>query len=381
MKILLLVSAMHRGGAERVAATLCNAWALRGDDVTLVATYSGRGQCQYPLADGVRLVYLADLVAGGAGRLIGYAARLRALRRFIREQAPDVVISFLTNVNISAALACRGLGIALIVSERIDPGASTDFPRSMKWLCRRLYPLADIVTVQTESIARAMRALVPRARRIEIIPNPIPEALLAMPRTARAPGARRRLLGMGRLSAQKQMDHLVGVFGELAPAHPDVDLWIWGEGERQAELERQVRDAGLAHRVFLPGRTDAPWAEMAASEMLVLSSAYEGFPNVMLEAMALGLPCVAYDCPSGPRELSEQGEAAVLVPLNDRARLRDEIARLLDDADARQRLGARAAASVRQRYRLASILAEWDRLILAARRDHDHRPGRGRAFA
>jgi glycosyltransferase involved in cell wall biosynthesis len=87
----------------------------------------------------------------------------------------------------------------------------------------------------------------------------------------------------------------------------------------------------------------------------------------MLEAMALGLPCVAYDCPSGPRELSEEGKAAVLVPLNDRERLRAEIARLLVDPDARQRIGTRAAASVRQRYCLASILAEWDRLILAAR--------------
>src|SRR5690606_33271957 len=113
---------------------------------------------------------------------------------------------------------------------------------------------------------------------------------------------------------QKQMDHLVTVFLELAPIHPDVDLWIWGEGELRPALQRQIREAGLDHRVFLPGRTDSPWTEMANSEMLVLTSAYEGFPNVMLEAMALGLACIAYDCPSGPRELSEQGRAAVLIP-------------------------------------------------------------------
>lgn len=375
MKILFLVSAMHRGGAERVAATLCNAWASRGDEVTLVATYSGRGECQYPLADGVGLVYLADLVAGDAGRILGYGSRLRALRRLIREQAPSVVISFLNNVNITATVATWKLGVPLIVSERIDPRATTDYPAYMKALCRLLYPLADIVAVQTESIAGAMRALVPRAQRIEVVPNPIPDALLATPADGKAPAGRRRLLSMGRLSPQKQMDHLVDAFRELAPAHPDVDLWIWGEGPLRPELERQVRDAGLEHRVFLPGRTDSPWSEMAHSEMLVMTSANEGFPNVMLEAMALGLPCVAYDCPSGPRELSEHGEAAVLVPLGDRERLRAEIARLLDAPDARQRLGARAASSVRQRYRLEPILAQWDRLIFEARR------GRGRAMA
>lgn len=369
MKIVLLVSSMHSGGAERVAATLCNAWARRGDDVTLVATYSGRGECHYALTDGVRLVYLADLVSDRGSRILGYGFRLRALRRFIEEQKPDIVISFLTNVNIMAALAMRGSGIPLILSERIDPGASTDFPTYMRWLCRLVYPVADIVTVQTESITGAMRALAPRARRIEVIPNPVPEAIFETPLPRRHPhqGERRRLLAMGRLAPQKQMDHLVGAFEALAPENPDVDLWIWGEGELKSQLERQVRESGLEQRVFLPGRTDTPWAEMAGSEMLVLVSAYEGFPNVMLEAMALGLPCVAYDCPSGPRELSEEGQAAILVPLNDRERLRAEIARLLGDPDARQRIGARAAASVRQRYRLASVLAEWDRLIFAAR--------------
>lgn len=375
MRIVLLVSSMHSGGAERVAATLCNAWAARGDDVTLVATYSGRGECHYALADGVRLVYLADLVGGRGTGLSGYVRRLRALRRLVAKRSPDVVISFLTNVNISAALGLGGSGVPLILSERIDPSASTDFPVHMKWLCRWLYPLADIVTVQTESIAAAMRSLVPRARRVEIIPNPVPEALFSAPRPGAVAGARRRLLAMGRLSPQKQMDHVIAAFAAVAPRHPDVDLWIWGEGELRDELERQVRDAGLNGRVFLPGRTDSPWAEMAGSEMLVLASAYEGFPNVMLEAMALGLPCVAYDCPSGPRELSQDGRAAVLVPLDDRERLAAEIERMLGDPEERRRLGALAATSVRERYRLAAVLEQWDRLILAARE------ARGPAYA
>src|SRR5690606_21244929 len=125
VRIVFLVSSMHSGGAERVAATLCNAWAARGDDVTLVATYSGRGECHYALADGVRLVYLADLLPKRRGPVLGYLSRLFALRRLLRGQRPDVVVSFLSNVNVTAILATRGLGLSLVVCERTDPLASS----------------------------------------------------------------------------------------------------------------------------------------------------------------------------------------------------------------------------------------------------------------
>jgi glycosyltransferase involved in cell wall biosynthesis len=374
VKIALLVSSMHSGGAERVAATLCNAWARRGDEVTLVATYSGRGECHYPLADGVRLVYLADLAGGSRGAVLGYGARLLALRRLLRRQGPDVVVSFLTNVNINAILATRGLGIPLIVCERTDPLASADHSTLTRLACRLLYPLADIVTVQTESVADRLRAYIPKARRIDVVPNPVSDALLDV-RRAECRRPRRRLLAIGRLSPEKQFNQLIDVYAGLAGAHPDVDLWIWGEGPLRRELEGQVDRLGLRGRVFLPGRTESPWAEMARGEIVVLTSAYEGFPNVMLEAMAIGLPCVAYDCPSGPRELSRDGQVARLVPLNDRNGLRNAIVALLDDAVLRRQLGAAAAASARRHYRLDAIVARWDRLILAAR------DGRGFACA
>src|SRR5690606_21801544 len=177
LKILFLVSSMHRGGAERVAATLCSAWAQRGDDVTLVATYSGRGECHYPLGDSVRLVYLADLAKGSRGAVLGYGSRLRALRRLAREQSPDFVVSFLTNVNIATARATWKLGVPLIVCERTDPLAARDYTAITRFPCRVLYPLADVVTVQTESLAIRMRAFIPKAKAIDVVANPIPDAL------------------------------------------------------------------------------------------------------------------------------------------------------------------------------------------------------------
>lgn len=367
MKIVLLVSSMHGGGAERVAATLTGAWADRGDAVTLLATYSGRGECRYALHPGVEFLYLADCAKGLVGGRASYPRRLLRLRRLIEDRKPDVVVSFLANVNIAAILSTWRLGIPLIVCERTDPHASTDYGYLFRVLSRVLYPWADLVTLQTEAAAADYRAHHPRLRRVAVIPNPVPGELLQIDLAPAAGESRRRIVAMGRLAPEKQFDQLIEVFRSMAPRFPQVDLWIWGGGPLHAALERQIESAGLQGRVRLPGRTDMPWMELSMAEVFVLTSAYEGFPNVLLEAMALGLPCVAYDCPSGPREIAEGGLAAVLVRPNDRTALEAAIAGLLDSPDERLALGRRAAASVRARYGLEAIVAQWDSLIASVR--------------
>ena len=121
MNIVLFISAMQDGGAESVAATLVNAWVDRGDTVTLVATYSGRSTCNYPVSDRVKFVYLADLVKRGGRGPLAFVERMRALRALMRDSKADVIVSFLTNVNVATILASRGLGIPIIVSEHTNP--------------------------------------------------------------------------------------------------------------------------------------------------------------------------------------------------------------------------------------------------------------------
>ncbi|EKS70705.1 MULTISPECIES: glycosyltransferase family 4 protein [Caballeronia] len=377
MKIMLVVSSMGSGGAERVAASLVNAWAQRGDTVTLVITYSGRGACFYPLAPNVRCVFLADRVKAGA-RMLQYPARFRALRALIRESAPDVVVSFLSNVNITTILATRGLGIPVIASEHIDPSADGR-SQLMSQMCRFVYPSADLLTLLTDNMEASFRKMVPRVKRIEVVPNPLPDELLLLQPETIEKSARKRLVAVGRLNTQKQFDLLIDVFATLAPEFPDWDLWIWGEGPERAVLEAQVAQLKMNERVLMPGKTTTPWEEMARSDAFVLSSRYEGLPMAMLEGMALGLATVAFDCKSGPRELTRDGQDGLLVPAGDKAALIDALRRVMSDEALRAELGRKAAASVRQRYSSPAILRQWDAIFaqLGAR----SRGGEGKSTA
>jgi glycosyltransferase involved in cell wall biosynthesis len=378
VKILFLVSSMHAGGAERVAATLANAWTQRGDSVTLVPTYTGKGTCFYPLSPAVELIWLADLLGPARNPLLTGLKKIRALRALIRQTQADVIISFLTNVNVMALLSARGTGVPIIVCERTNPAASTNVGGLLKRMRRWTYPWASLVTVQAQASVAAFRKMVPGIRALGVIANPLPPDLLGAPLALRQPDGqgRQHLVAMGRMVPAKQFGLLIQAFAGLAADFPDWDLCIWGEGPLRQELVRQIGQAGLESRVFLPGRTEQPWTDLAQAHAFALVSAVEGFPNALLEAMALGLPCIAFDCPSGPREITRDGQDALLVPAGDRAALTLQLKRLLGDAALRDQLAGRGALAVRKRYSLPVVLAQWDALIVQTLADASARSAR-----
>jgi glycosyltransferase involved in cell wall biosynthesis len=362
MKIVLVVNSMGSGGAERVASTLANAWAERGDVVTMLATYSRGGECFYRLHKNVRLIYLAPASRIGRSKLAGYVLRLRALRKSIRHIDPDVVVSFLTNVNVTTIVASAGLRIPVIACEHTNPLSDG---RSAFWrlLVRVVYPHANTVTLLTESVVQPFRHSAPAVTRITVMPNPLPDELLAMGVVPQVAKRERRVVSVARLQALKQFDHLITAFGILASEFPEWSLWIWGDGPMREQLEAQIRDNGLTGRVFLPGRTTEPWKKMTEADVFVLCSRFEGMPMAMMESMALGLPVVAYDCPSGPRELTRNGQDGVLVPPGDTTGLADGLRLVMKDDVLRQELGRKGADSVRERFSISNLLSQWDELF------------------
>lgn len=361
MRIVFLTSSLSAGGAERVASTLVNAWNDRGDTVTIIPTFSGGGEPFYALNENVELVYLASLVSGNGKSLSGYIKRLLALRGLLIARKPDVVVSFLPNVNVAVIIALFFCQIPLVICERSDPSC-IPIPPVWRLAIRIFYRFADVLTVQTLAVAEKARTMFPGVKKIITIANPLPDGVVKT-KLANADNVRRVLLSLGRLSEEKQIHFVIDVFARLHEKFPDWDLHIVGDGSTRPYLEQQVQALGLQDRILFKGKTSEPWQVMSQADVFVMTSQFEGFPNALMEAMGIGLPCVTFDTPSGPRELSENGECALLVPFNDSEGLVSALQALFADAELRKKLGEKAKASVLGRYRLPVVLAQWDKLF------------------
>ena len=358
-KVLVLVSAMGPGGAERVASILVNAWAQAGHAVTLLVTSAHRDACFYPVSARARTVHLADEVGGRVPGLARGLARLLAIRRLIGEH--DVAISFLTNVNVAALLASLGTRVPVFVCERIHPPA---LPVGIlyEWLRRLTYPWAERVVLLAPQSLRWLEETIPSARGL-VIPNPaglaVPDSEPRVAPDTVLPPGRRVLLAVGRLSAQKGFDVLLECFARLAGAHGEWDLVILGEGQLRGDLRSRVAALSLHGRVHLPGAVGnmAQWYRRA--QVFVLSSRFEGFPNALVEAMGHGLAAVAFDCETGPREIVRDGIDGLLVrPVGGAQALAAALSPLMSDDARRQRLGA-AASTIGERFPLAGFLGQW----------------------
>lgn len=362
MRIVLVISALDCGGAERVMSIMANYWASRGEKVTLI-TLEHADRDFYPLDRRVRRVGLG-LLAPSSNIYVAIksnVSRVRRLRAAMRECQPDVIISFVHKVNLVTLFAAQGLRVPVVVSERTDPQCHAIEPiwsRLRRWL----YPRAHAVVVQTTAV-RDWAALFLPSEKIHVIPNPIEirtedTADIATNLNFRSPFA----VAVGRLQPVKGFDLLVQAFARCE--HRDWSLAILGEGPDRGRLESMIRHYGLETKVHMPGKLSSVDNILRRASMFILSSRYEGFPNVLLEAMSYGLPVLSFDCPSGPRFIIEDGVNGMLVPAEDVNALASAMDRLMADRDERGRLG-RQARDIVGTFSLDKIMNSWYQILIA----------------
>jgi glycosyltransferase involved in cell wall biosynthesis len=279
----------------------------------------------------------------------------------IRKLRPDTVISFTDRMNVVTLAACRSLGVDTVVSERIDPSQQ---PLGWYWskLRRWDYPLARALVVQTQTVRSQLLPLM-RGRPIYVIPNAVdaPASQVVCEPRQTTDGSL-QLAAMGRLAYQKGFDLLIDAFARAARDQPRWSLVILGEGPERRRLEEEIHSRGLEGRVRLLGWVSDPSAVLRNCDAFVLSSRFEGFPNALLEAMALGLPAISVDCPSGPADIIRNEVDGLLVPFGDLPALAAAIRRLLSDEPLRHRLGAEAVHVV-ERFSSERYFARWDAVL------------------
>lgn len=366
MRLLIYIHSLENGGAERVVANLANHWASLGWQVTVV-TVAPHTQDFYALDRAVRRICL-NLTGTRHNVLAGFwrtARRAHALRRVLRALRPDVALSAMHTCNVILALAARGLpGLRAIGSEHNFPPKS---PMGLIWetLRRHAYGHLTAVVALTHECASWL-AQHSHARAIPVIPNPVSwplprNAPRIDPAACCRPG-RRILLGVGRLSVEKNFSALVDIFSRLAPGHLDWDLVILGEGPLRAALLAQTVAAGMDRRIFLPGSVGNMGEWYAQASLYAMSSDFEGFPNTLVEAMAYGLPAVSFDCDTGPRDIIRHAIDGFLIAPGDVKAMESALNRLMRDRQLRSDFACRAIEA-RERFSMHKISGMWEELF------------------
>ena len=358
--IAIYIYGLSGGGATRRTLTLAGGFAKRGHRVDLVVV-DAEGPLAGKLPDGVRLVVLDSALLRLAGRLRKRRRRRRikassfALARYLWRERPDVLLSAANHVHLTAVIAARlsraPVRVVLRVSNHLTGShlGNSERPRPLRLkFARRIYGRADAAIAVSQGIADDLVEHTTLSReQVHAVTNPTytPEietaAAASLDHAWLQPGSPPLLLGAGRLAPAKDFAMLLRAFARVR-ARRSVHLVILGEGSKRGSLEQQLHELGVAADVELHGFVDNPFAWMSRASLFVLSSAWEGSPGVLVEAMACGCPVVSTDCPSGPDEILAGGRYGRLVPVGDAAALADAIVETLDTTIDREALRSRA---------------------------------------
>lgn len=354
--IVFYIATLTRGGAERVIVNLANYFYKQGYEVYMVTLEPDEGL--YPMEDGIKKVVLDQPRDGGqsgngaAGsgqqpengvssgaemrffhRIRAAAGRITKVRRLLRETQAQALVSFIGKTNIRAILAGLGTKTKVFVSVRSAP--EREYAGTFqRFLAKRLFCFADGVIFQSEGA----KAFFPKMaqKKSRILYNPL------SPEYVREPYAGERrdeIITVGRMDEVKNHALLIDAFAIVAKEKPEMHLTIYGGGDCMEAVLEQVSRLGLTEKVSLPGDTlDIP-DKIRDARLFVLSSDFEGMPNAVAEAFALGIPVVSTDCPSGgARALVKDGETGLLVPVRDAQKMAEAMLRILNDKELETRL-------------------------------------------
>lgn len=328
--IVFAIGSLHGGGAERVVSVWASALVEKGYRVSVVVY--NRRENEYPVDPRVNIAPIAESdQENGAMSLL---QRLRCFRSVLKGLKPDAVISFLPEVQVYVALASIGLRIPRVETIRVNPWKvgilNTKFAPIWRWC----FQSCDALIVQSEDqkpfFSRAVQ------KKAVVIPNPVNANYIENGKTEYCASSH-RIVAAGRLTAQKNYQMMIDAVKLVAMEYADVSLEIYGAGEQEAELASYIKTQDLENNVRLMGRSNELYRIYKNADLYLMSSDFEGMPNALAEAMAVGLPCISTDCKTGPRDLIDDGENGYLIPCGDAKAMAERIVRIFSMSVEEQR--------------------------------------------
>lgn len=358
-KIAFHLNCLEQGGAERVVTNLANQFVEKGYEVIVATEWYGENEFQTdPRVKRVHVGLRED--DKKKNHLIQILLRVKYLTKFIKEEKPDILIPFARKALYRGLMAAYFMKIPILISIRTDPVGHYD-EWSDKIQIPILFPRADGCVFQTEG---ARDFFAPRLQKnSRIILNPINPKYIGTP----IPEKRTKtVVQSGRLVDFKNQPMLIKAFVEVHKKHPDYDLKIYGgdsfDGTKEI-LEDLIEKNSAGDFIHLMGASDSLEKDLAGAALFAFTSDWEGLPNALMEAMALGLPIVATDCPcGGPRTIMTDGVDGLLIPIKDQKALEDGINYLIENPEIAENMG-RKAREIADRANGDAIFEQWKAYI------------------
>lgn len=333
MKAVIFIPTLTAGGAERVASILANEWShYKNVSVTIILLFDN--PIFYSIDSDVKVVSLGMSVnVGPMKRMMNILWSIFALRKAIKAEQPDFVLSFMQKYNVFCLASVFGTNIPITVAERDSPTEKLPYIRLI--LLRLLYGFAKGTTVQSQ---KGMDFITHETsqKRIKILQNPIAQLVAAKDRKPE-----KIILNVGRFVPKKGHKDLLHAFAALDD--PEWTLVLCGDGPLRAELESLALELGIQNKVTFMGTVTDVSVWLARAGVFAFTSYREGFPNALAEAMIAGLPVVSYDCDTGPSEMIDHKENGFLVPVGDINGFTEILVQLIQDDDLRHKVAQKAS--------------------------------------
>ena len=349
-KILFYINTLERGGAERVISNLANQFVRSGNSVYFITTNPANNE--YRLEKEVSRINLIQRDLNN--KIYKNFYLIRELRKNIKNIKPDVIISFLNEANFRSILAALGTNIPVIISVRNNP--QHEYASKLYFFMQKiLFPSAKGIVFQTKDAQSWFSEKV--QKKSEIIMNQVERDFFETKHECEA-----YYCAVGRLAEQKNYKMMISAFAQFHLKYPDEKLFIYGIGPLEKELKDYIKTLDMENTILLKGLSDSIPQVLANAKAFIMTSNYEGMPNALLEAMAVGLPVVSTDCPcGGPKSIIKNGENGFLVPVNDETVL-IHVLEKLQTSSVRREIGENAKTTSKK-FMPEEVFKKWNCFI------------------
>lgn len=362
-KIVFCIDSLEKGGAERVVSVLANNLSIE-NNVSIMTIVKEKPQ--YKLNDNINLIEIGkkdkkinNPIMKKILLLHRIIKRTKIMRKKFNLIKPDIIISFLPEASFMSIIANRKK-YKLIVSDRNDP--TKEYNNLIYYiLMKLLYSKANGFAFQTNDAMEYFNNKINlKNKKVDIIVNPVNPSFENYKNVV---NRKKKIVSVCRLTEQKNIDLLIDAFYDLREKYKDYKLIVYGEGFLRDRLEDKIAKLKLTDQVKFPGIVDDVANKIYDSSLFVLSSNYEGIPNALIEAMVLGLPVIATDCPcGGPRMFIKNGENGYLINVNDKEDLKKKIQLILDNTDIQNKISINAKKIINE-VRVDTIIDKWKKFI------------------